>query len=340
MAIEGVDYSFARPDPRGLAAAGKHFAVRYGAMGTSNKWLTASELKALRAAGLDVVANVEGTKGGYTGTAAGQQWAASGDAFFRALGMPPDRPIYFSVDWNATSADWAGIDAALRASATVIGKSRVGVYGSYNTIEHCRAAGTAAWFWQTYAWSGGREHSAAHLYQYHNGVTIAGGDCDLTRALKDDYGQWEAGMAITDAEIEKIRAAVWGTKIGNVAYPNRTALTALNDLSVDRDQRQDKGAAVPKPPAGSFYAAMLAEPAAVAALSNNVIAQGKVLAQLVEFATNEAAEVPVSARQIADAILAGLIAEGPQDAAHALVAVLGAEKATEIAQIILGTAPQ
>lgn len=193
MSIEGVDYSFARPTPSGLAAAGKKFAVRYGGPGSAGKHLTASELKALRAAGLDVVANAEGSAGGYKGDAAGRSWAASAENDFRGLGMGADRPIYFSVDWPADSSDWAAIDAALHGSAAILGANRVGVYGSYDVIAHCVVAGSAKWFWQTYAWSHGRQHPKAHLYQYSNGVTIAGGDCDLTRALTADFGQWNKG---------------------------------------------------------------------------------------------------------------------------------------------------
>ena len=190
MITEGVDYSFARPQPRALANAGKKFAVRYGGPGSDSKMLTASELAALRAVGIDVVANAEGAAGGYNSEAVGRSWARSAEADFRRLGMPGDRPIYFSVDFDAGPAHWSGIDAALRGSAAVIGKDRVGVYGSYDVIEHCAATGLATWLWQTYAWSGGRKHPKANLYQYRNGVTIGGGDCDLTRALTEDYGQW------------------------------------------------------------------------------------------------------------------------------------------------------
>ena len=117
MITEGVDYSFARPSPSGLRNAGKKFAVRYGGPGSDSKHLHAAELAALRAVGIDVVANAEGAAGGYIGAAAGKSWAQSAEAHFRALGMPADRPIYFSVDFDAGPAHFPGIDAALRASA-------------------------------------------------------------------------------------------------------------------------------------------------------------------------------------------------------------------------------
>jgi hypothetical protein len=228
MITEGVDYSFSRPSPASLAAAGKKFAVRYGGPGSDGKHLHAGELAALRGAGLDVVANAEGTAGGYTGAAAGRSWAQSAESAFRALGMPANRPIYFSVDFDAGSKDWPGIDAALRASAQVIGVERVGVYGSYDVIEHCAVTGLARWYWQTYAWSGDRVHPVNDLYQYKNGVTIGGGDCDLTRALVGDYGQWgyqEDDVALTNADKPIIKEAIKDL-FADVA-------TVINDTTAD-----------------------------------------------------------------------------------------------------------
>lgn len=189
--IEGVDYAFPpNPTAARLAIAGKKFACRYLGPGSDSKHLTAGELTNLRAAGIDVVANAEGAANGFRGVAAGKSWATSALADARALDMPAGRPIYFSVDWDAGPADWADIDAALKGAAGVIGAANVGIYGSYDVIQHVKAAGTARWFWQTYAWSGGKLHSAAHLYQWKNSQTIGGADCDFTRALQPDYGQW------------------------------------------------------------------------------------------------------------------------------------------------------
>lgn len=236
---EGVDYSFARPSPTGLAAAGKKFAVRYVGPGTDGKHLHADELAALRAAGLDVVANAEGSAGGFTGATAGRDWATSADAACRALGMPADRPIYFSVDFDAGSADWPGIDAALRAAAAVIGAARVGVYGSYATVAHCRAAGTAAWFWQTYAWSNGLWQPWAHMQQYRNGVTIAGGDCDLTRATVADYGQWgfNGGDPDMSFDEDKIPISYPAPNPANPTWTGPNALGNARDMAAEARDR-------------------------------------------------------------------------------------------------------
>lgn len=209
MAIEGVDYAFPpNPTAAALKTAGKAFACRYGGPGSDAKQLHAAELAALSAAGIYVVANAEGAadglKGGY---AAGKSWAADADAHFRALGMPADRPIYLSVDFDANSTHWPALDAAMNGAASVLGRERVGVYGGYKVIAHFAAMKDrlATWYWQTYAWSGGQWHSAAHIQQYRNGVTIGGADCDLNRAMVTDYGQWTgADMPLTDTDIQRI----------------------------------------------------------------------------------------------------------------------------------------
>ncbi|WP_377521874.1 glycoside hydrolase domain-containing protein [Micromonospora mangrovi] len=170
--------------------AGKQFVVRYGGPGSDGKQLQPAELRELLAAGIAVVANAEGTASGFRGRTAGRSWAQQADSHFRGLGMPADRPIYFSADWDVRPSEMDDVDEALRGAADVIGAARVGLYGGYNVIRHAQAAGTARWFWQTYAWSGGRWAPGIHLQQYRNGVQLAGGTVDLNRAMVTDFGQW------------------------------------------------------------------------------------------------------------------------------------------------------
>jgi hypothetical protein len=195
MPIEGVDYAFPpRPHASELARAGKKFAVRYGGPGSSDKQLDPAEANALAAAGLWIVANAEGSAQGLLGGFdVGASWARTAAAHFHNCGMPDDRPIYLSVDFDVTSAQWPGVRDALAGAASVVGLARVGVYGGRRAIQWARRDQVAAWFWQTYAWSGGVWEAGNHLEQYRNGVTIDGADCDLDRALKDDFGQWQPG---------------------------------------------------------------------------------------------------------------------------------------------------
>lgn len=204
---EGVDYAFPPiPSPAALLAAGKTFACRYGGPGSASKQLTTEERDALHAAGIAIVANAEGAadglKGGYS---AGVAWAKSADEYFARLGLPKGRPIYFSVDYDTTATSWPALDAAMDGIASVIGRDRVGVYGEYALMVHLSGNGKAKWFWQTYAWSGGRWFPGNHIEQYKNGVTIGGADCDLNRAMKADYGQWE-GQTMAG---EPVKADLW-----------------------------------------------------------------------------------------------------------------------------------
>jgi hypothetical protein len=225
--IEGVDYAWERPTVAGLVAAGKKFVVRYGGPGSAGKQLDAGEARALIAAGVAIVANAEGAADGLLGgRPAGIAWARSAEAHFRALGMPADRPIYLSVDWDMTSAQWPQVADALRGAASEIGASRVGVYGGRRAIEWARRDRVAAWFWQTYGWSGGVWVSGNHLQQYRNHVSFAGGTVDLCRAMVTDYGQWGQGGDddMTPDESRMLRNA---DRIGSALIGGQTEVTEV-----------------------------------------------------------------------------------------------------------------
>jgi hypothetical protein len=204
MALEGVDYAFPpRPRASELARLGKRFAVRYGGPGSSDKQLDPAEANALAAAGLWIVANAEGSAQGLLGGFdVGASWARTAAAHFKACGMPDDRPIYLSIDFDVTSGQWPTVRDALSGAAHEIGLSRVGVYGGYRACQWAHRDAVATWLWQTYAWSTWQDPDGvrrlhwlpgAHLQQYRNGVPIDGADCDLNRALPADFGQWQPG---------------------------------------------------------------------------------------------------------------------------------------------------
>jgi LysM repeat protein len=190
MAVEGVDYSWARPGGKTLKDAGKHFAVRYlYPDGQGGKGLDPSELADLQANGVDVAVVFESYAArAKEGRAAGNTDAKTAQAALQAVGLPANMPIYFAVDYDAPESDQGAIDEYLRGAAEVVGADRVGVYGGYWIIKRCHENGTAKWLWQTYAWSGGNVHPENHLYQYRNGQDINGA-VDFTRAMKDNYGQ-------------------------------------------------------------------------------------------------------------------------------------------------------
>jgi hypothetical protein len=194
--IDGIDYGYARPSESGLHSEGYRFVVRYLSYDngiTHGKILFGGEANAIQHAGLDLVVvwefDAADALGGF-----GAGVADAKEANRQALnaGMPPDRPIYFAVDFDATPGDQTAINAYLDGAASVIGRHRVGVYGDYYVVERSFDAGKATYGWQTYAWSGGQWDSRAHIRQYLNGVTagFVFNCCDRDESERNDFGQW------------------------------------------------------------------------------------------------------------------------------------------------------
>lgn len=217
MTVLGVDYSDGRPGGAALAAAGMAFACRYltwpGIRAAAA--LTATEVADLHGHGIAVVANFEKDQtralgGRAAGLIDGQQALTA----LQALGFPSDRPVYFSVDFDAVAGQQPAIDAYLGGCAVALGSARVGVYAGIGPIGRCAANHSARWFWQTLAWSGGKVSPFAHLYQNQTGSTgakpINGAAVDYDRALQLDYGQWAAQAAGGDVALN-YRAQAWTT---------------------------------------------------------------------------------------------------------------------------------
>jgi len=79
----------------------------------------------------------------------------------------------------------------VEGAAEVIGKNRVGIYGSYDVCNHALLNHAAAKAWQTLAWSGGKRLATAALYQQNGAKPYSLGisyDWNLVQA--DDAGQW------------------------------------------------------------------------------------------------------------------------------------------------------
>ena len=232
---EGVDYSFARPGGAALRAAGKSFAVRYVPyQGDQGKGLKADELADLQANGIAVGLVFESTAGRMLdGYGAGVTDATVSLASAALLGFPKDRPIYFACDTDTTADQLASVRNYLDGAASVLGRARIGVYGEYDVIDHCLGTGAATWFWQTYAWSGGRLHPMAHLYQYQNDQTINGAAVDFDRALVADFGQWGGDVPdTTDAILRALTGRTGQDALNTLSAWNKTPLGAYTGYSL------------------------------------------------------------------------------------------------------------
>jgi len=185
----GVDYSWGRPNPGHIKAAGYSLVIRYLG-GSPSKDLTAQEAAGLRAAGLDIAlvwetAANRATTGGAVG---GESDARTAAAQAHACGAPPGAAIYFAVDED--TRNFGAIELYLTGAHRGIGAYSVGVYGSHDVVEAMTRAGLAAHRWQTEAWSRGRLYPGAHLFQHANPVYVDGVQCDVDDVLNPDYGGW------------------------------------------------------------------------------------------------------------------------------------------------------
>lgn len=217
MTIFGIDYAWGRPGPVALKAAKVKFVCRYLSHDTTGKNLSSGEAKLLADNGLWLVVVWETTaQRALAGHSAGAADARYADAQARACGMPPGRPIYFAVDWDASAGQQDEINAYLDGAASVIGRGRVGLYAGYGPVKRAFDAHKITWAWQTYAWSGGRWDSRAQIQQYSNDHLINGVGCDYDRAVKDDYGQWKPGVSPQkedDVQLDdKVKLSDWATQ--------------------------------------------------------------------------------------------------------------------------------
>lgn len=184
----GVDYSFSRPSPASIRAGGYTFVARYLSH-ESGKNLSAGEAQSLIAAGLTIVCNWEDSAtNSLSGYGQGVSDAQAAKAEALSVGQPADRPIYFSVDFDASSGQLATIEAYFEGVASVIGLSRTGVYGGHYIVESLFNAGKVQWGWQTYAWSYGSWDPRAQFRQIQNGIDNDEEDED--EAVVADFGQW------------------------------------------------------------------------------------------------------------------------------------------------------
>jgi Rv2525c-like, glycoside hydrolase-like domain len=181
MTRYGLDYeSLPVAEVKRLGAS---FVCRYLSTDPA-KNLTPHEAKELSAHDIDIVVVWEtAADRALDGRDAGERDAH--EALVQAIwcGMVGSRPIFFAVDFEATSP--ALLNPYFDGVRAVLGYQRTGVYGGIGAVGHLLDARLAGWAWQTYAWSGGRWDDRARLRQYLNGQSY---DHDLATA--QDFGQW------------------------------------------------------------------------------------------------------------------------------------------------------
>lgn len=150
----GVDYSFARPDPALMAAAGITFVCRYESGGTSGKNVHTDEVVKLWAAGIAMILNWEQSAGdALQGAALGATQGATAKAHAEAIAYPHELPIVCSVDTGVTPWTIGLVEGYLRAFAKAIAPYPLGVYGGTTIINRVADICVLGWQANASSWS-------------------------------------------------------------------------------------------------------------------------------------------------------------------------------------------
>lgn len=103
------------------------------------------------------------------------------------IGQPTGTFVFFAVDYDAQSEDYDLIEQYLKAAAEQLPGYKIGVYGSFYVTEEMANRKACEAFWQTYAWSGGNlSEIGRDIYQYQNGVSLAGIEVDMDDFYYED----------------------------------------------------------------------------------------------------------------------------------------------------------
>jgi LysM repeat protein len=158
------------------------------------KGLTASEVSAIRASGLNLVSIYEAgaNKATYFSRDQGVSDANKANQLAKSIGQPGGTAIYFTVDFDAQTKDFANILNYFQGLKDTLQSYKIGCYGKFAIINLIKSKGLADYFWQTYAWSSGQHASGLHLMQYKNDVSQygLGFNVDLDQVENGDCGGW------------------------------------------------------------------------------------------------------------------------------------------------------
>lgn len=186
------DLSFARPGGAAIKATGYSGVIRYLSRDTS-KTLGAVERDDYLANGLSIRLVFEDTaQGALGGNAQGVSDGQVALAQAKALGFPQGFGVYFAVDFDATPAQQAAIDAYGEGFRQGLGGYYdSAIYGGYYPVSRAVTDGSSKKTWQTCAWSGGQVISGVNIYQ--TGQSDMGGAVDVDELYNDDGWGWTNG---------------------------------------------------------------------------------------------------------------------------------------------------
>jgi LysM repeat protein len=164
------------------------------------KGLTIPESQVMKQAGLNIVSIYETnpTQASYFSHDQGVFDANAAYQLAQTLGQPEGTAIYFTVDYDAQTKEFANILNYFQGLKDTLKSYKVGAYGKFELILLLQTKGLADYFFQTYAWSSGQHAKNLHLFQYKNDINQYGLNLDLDQVENADCGSW-GGQAVQPA---------------------------------------------------------------------------------------------------------------------------------------------
>jgi hypothetical protein len=270
--IKGVDYS-TRPANWGaffdaLRDRGYTVIGRYLYDFDDPKRVTREELDAAFARGIDCFFWFETSEqsplGGYDRGVAHAQRAM---AQLKALGLPETTPVYYCIDWDATSSQLANqVRAYFRGVRSEAALAQIGVYGGYRQVKFILEEGLAKYAAQTEAWSYLNGlwpiqpvwHKGAQIHQWtvRGPGKINGVQCDGLDIMAEDIGavgpEKEEDMVLTHKEQQALAyaatrslsnqfdiAILSAKQDGNAAEVKRLTEKKARDVAKEREFYKD-----------------------------------------------------------------------------------------------------
>jgi hypothetical protein len=160
----------------------------------ANSWkgLTLDEIASIKKAGLQLFSIFEkgATQSDYFTKEQGVDDANTAYQLAQSFGQPEQTAIYFTVDFDAQTKDFAGILNYFQGLKDTLTSYKIGVYGKYEVIQLIQSKKLADYYFQTYAWSHGLHAKNIHLFQYQNDISKFGLQVDLVNVENADCGSW------------------------------------------------------------------------------------------------------------------------------------------------------
>lgn len=199
MTINAVDCTGLNPSQiNTLKSNGVNTVGRYLSH-SSWKGLSVGEVANIKVAGLQIFSIYESnpTKVSYFTADKGKSDAIDAISLAKSLGQPEGTAIYFTVDYDANSADLPAILAYFKAVKTNLTGYKVGAYGSYTVLNYLHDNNAADYWFQTVAWSSGQHCSFLNIYQFQCDKTLGGVSVDYDNLEKADIGSWGQPTVVT-----------------------------------------------------------------------------------------------------------------------------------------------